>query len=121
MNAHLDGCLAAGSPKTASSASTSTDRRGRSKKGIDISKMIEFAPRQRVAPNGTEYGGYSAPRPPVRRSNKHSKRAASRAIYSRETFVQANCQFLVSLGGDYSSFVAEPDRMVDWDLIQEVS
>lgn len=40
--------------------------------------------------------------------------------YNKEQFLQANCQFAVKAGKDYSVHAADPDVMVSWDLIEEV-
>eukprot|EP00117_Sycon_ciliatum_P034536 scpid81576/ scgid26344/ RING finger protein 10 len=47
--------------------------------------------------------------------------ARKTARHSKEQFLQANCQFIVS-EGNYSSFTSalDPDRMVDWVAIQQV-
>lgn len=34
--------------------------------------------------------------------------------------MQANCQFVVRAGGDYSRYAADPDLLVDWTMIEQV-
>ncbi|XP_022102133.1 RING finger protein 10-like [Acanthaster planci] len=40
--------------------------------------------------------------------------------YNKEQFLQANCQFVVKSGGDYTSQCVDSDKLVDWDLIEQV-
>lgn len=40
--------------------------------------------------------------------------------FSKQQFLQANCQFVVLDGHDYSVHKADPDWPVDWDCIEEV-
>uniref|UniRef100_A0A2I9LPJ3 E3 ubiquitin-protein ligase RNF10 n=1 Tax=Centruroides hentzi TaxID=88313 RepID=A0A2I9LPJ3_9SCOR len=40
--------------------------------------------------------------------------------YNKEQFLQANCQFVVKEEGDYSNHVEDPDKLVDWDLVEEI-
>lgn len=40
--------------------------------------------------------------------------------YNKEQFLQANCQFVISCDVDLSTYTANPDALVDWDLIQEI-
>ena len=34
--------------------------------------------------------------------------------------MQANCQFVVKSSGDYSVHLADPDTLVNWDLVEQV-
>lgn len=38
--------------------------------------------------------------------------------YNKEQFLQANCQFVVREGGDYTFNLGDPDLLVDWDLVE---
>ena len=40
--------------------------------------------------------------------------------YNKEQYLQANCQFVVKSSGDYSAHLADPDTIVNWDLIEQV-
>ena len=40
--------------------------------------------------------------------------------YNKEQYLQANCQFVVKSSGDYSVHLADPDTIVNWDLIEQV-
>ncbi|XP_072042940.1 E3 ubiquitin-protein ligase RNF10-like [Amphiura filiformis] len=40
--------------------------------------------------------------------------------YNKEQFLQANCQFVVKATGDYTVQSVDPDKLVDWDLIEQV-
>ncbi len=40
--------------------------------------------------------------------------------YNKEQFLQANCQFVVKAGCDYSVHCKDADKLVDWDLIEQV-
>ena len=34
--------------------------------------------------------------------------------------ISSSCQFVVSASGDYSMHSGDPDRLVDWDRIEQV-
>ena len=40
--------------------------------------------------------------------------------YNKEQYLQANCQFVVKDSGDYTVHLADPDVIVDWDLVEQV-
>merc|ERR1711976_583882 len=40
--------------------------------------------------------------------------------YNKEQYLQANCQFVVKSSGDYSVHLADPDTLVNWDLVEQV-
>lgn len=44
----------------------------------------------------------------------------SKVCYNKEQFLQANCQFVVKEGGDYSVHLMNPDVLVHWDAIEQV-
>ncbi|KAI1287639.1 RING finger protein 10 [Halotydeus destructor] len=53
--------------------------------------------------------------------NSHSRHAGSKIHkYSKEQFIQANSQFVVRDGRDYSVHAADPDLLVDWGSIEDV-
>ncbi|CAH1154025.1 unnamed protein product [Phaedon cochleariae] len=41
--------------------------------------------------------------------------------YNKEHFLQANCQFIVNESGDYKPYLNNPDALVDWSLIEQVT
>ena len=43
-----------------------------------------------------------------------------RPRYDHTHYLQANCQFTVRAGQDYSVQAADPDVLVDWDMIEQV-
>ncbi|XP_041457063.1 RING finger protein 10-like [Lytechinus variegatus] len=40
--------------------------------------------------------------------------------FSKEQFLQANCQFVVKAQGDYKQQCVDPDALVEWDLIEQI-
>lgn len=46
------------------------------------------------------------------------RKAGSRVSYNKEQFLQANYQFIVKEGGDYSIHNIDPDKLVDWDSVE---
>ncbi|KAK3883011.1 hypothetical protein Pcinc_012648 [Petrolisthes cinctipes] len=50
----------------------------------------------------------------VRRYSSHTPK------YSKEHYLQANCQFVVEDGGDYSLYTGNQDLLVEWGLVEEV-
>lgn len=41
--------------------------------------------------------------------------------YNKEQYLQANCQFVVRAGEDYTSILTTPDHLVDWTKIEQVN
>lgn len=56
---------------------------------------------------------YSTSRCNARPFWKHQK-------YTKEQFFQANCQFIVKEGNDYSKHCLDPDLFVDWNAVEEI-
>lgn len=50
----------------------------------------------------------------VRRHSSHVPK------YKKEHYLQANCQFVVLDGDDYSVYSGDPDLLVDWQKVEEV-
>lgn len=65
-------------------------------------------------PQGNSSGGYQGGRSRVRRYSSHILK------YSKEHYLQANCQFAVNDQGDYSVYAANQDLLVDWSFVEEV-
>eukprot|EP00741_Cyanophora_paradoxa_P022645 tig00021493_g21870.t1 len=67
-------------------------------------------------------GFHLAPRPA---SNPLSapvpRRLRRRPVFSKERFLQANYRFLVSSAGDYNINLADPDQVIEWNLIDQIS
>lgn len=40
--------------------------------------------------------------------------------YNKEQFLQASCQFVVTANGNYSSYLTDPDTLVDWKLVEQI-
>ncbi|RNA33446.1 RING finger 10 [Brachionus plicatilis] len=49
-----------------------------------------------------------------------STKLSKTSVFSKEQFLQANCQFVVKEGQDYSVHMVDPDRLVDWSRIEEI-
>ncbi|XP_055549792.1 RING finger protein 10 [Wyeomyia smithii] len=43
-----------------------------------------------------------------------------KVTYNKEQFLQANCQFVVRAGTDYTAFLESPDHLVDWERIEQI-
>ena len=108
-----NGASRAVAPSAATAAAGSSSG---GKRGVSINHLIKFT----RASQDTGNGMYS---PPQRTSTSAAMMASRqrRRLITRETFVQANCQFRVRWGGDYSVALSNADLMLDWDLIEEVS
>ncbi|CAF0706252.1 unnamed protein product [Brachionus calyciflorus] len=52
--------------------------------------------------------------------NFFSTKLSKSSVFSKEQFLQANCQFVVKDGGDYTIHMVDPDRLVDWSKIEEI-
>lgn len=62
----------------------------------------------------TRGGGYQGGGARVRRYSSHTPK------YSKEHYLQANCQFVVDDREDYSIYAANQDLLVDWKFVEEV-
>ncbi|XP_039265012.2 E3 ubiquitin-protein ligase RNF10-like [Styela clava] len=54
------------------------------------------------------------------RYNKNNRKSSHGNAFSRERFLQANCEFIVSEDGDYSVHYVDPDVLVPWDKVKQV-
>lgn len=58
---------------------------------------------------------------PMRFSKTGNNRSyVKKSAYNKEQFLQANCQFVVRAGTDYTAYLASPDNLVDWDKIEQI-
>ena len=53
-------------------------------------------------------------------ARKGTKYYAPRPRYNKEQYLQANCQFVVRKGSDYSRHLKDPDVIVEWENIEQV-
>ena len=53
-------------------------------------------------------------------ARKGAKYYAPRPRYNKEQYLQANCQFVVRKGSDYSRHLKDPDVIVEWENIEQV-
>eukprot|EP00124_Ichthyophonus_hoferi_P003622 Ihof_evm1s326 gene=Ihof_evmTU1s326 len=79
-----------------------------------VNYLLNFSSYEQTQPRQHFIGG-SRPG----RANRNS-RSGSHTPYSKERFLQANCQFLVADGGDFSTNQVNPDLPVPWDAIEQV-
>ncbi|CAL4066516.1 unnamed protein product [Meganyctiphanes norvegica] len=65
------------------------------------------------AARGRHHGGHHGSGR-IRRYSSHVPK------YKKEHYLQANCQFVVLDGDDYSVYSGDPDLLVDWQKVEEV-
>ncbi|XP_076435269.1 E3 ubiquitin-protein ligase RNF10-like [Babylonia areolata] len=80
----------------------SSFQQGRPRKG-DVSHLLNFTFAGRENVSNRPY------RPKYWKKN-----------FSKEQYLQANCQFVVKDCGDYSVQACDPDALVNWDLVEQV-
>uniref|UniRef100_H2Z6N5 E3 ubiquitin-protein ligase RNF10 n=1 Tax=Ciona savignyi TaxID=51511 RepID=H2Z6N5_CIOSA len=51
----------------------------------------------------------------------HHKFAPKYSHFNKTQFIQANCQFIVKEGTDYSAHLADSDLPINWDLVEKVN
>jgi len=83
---------------------------GSKKQSLNHLLNFQYTPRG----NGQETDRSRGPRP----SKNHNQQY--RQTFSKEQYLQSNCQFIVEAVGDYSVHLVDPDVPVNWDNIQEV-
>ncbi|KAK3083734.1 hypothetical protein FSP39_002255 [Pinctada imbricata] len=85
-----------------------------SRKKVDLNHLLNFtytrpqSYRDRQRWPAWDYGG------------GRNKRTYYKSSYNKEQFLQANCQFIVKVDGDYAVHHIDPDTLVDWDAIELV-
>jgi len=83
---------------------------GSKKQSLNHLLNFQYTPRG----NGQETDRSRGPRPSKNHNQQH------RQTFSKEQYLQSNCQFIVEAVGDYSVHLVDPDVPVNWDNIQEV-
>jgi hypothetical protein len=83
----------------------------------NISYLLNF----QFAPRGGQSGGRGRHGGGRRDRETHlTHYTPPKPRYDTSHYLQANCQFIVKSGADYSSHSQDPDILVDWDLIQQL-
>lgn len=82
---------------------------GSKKHNLNHLLNFSFTSREAEASKKHNYNGKS-----IIKSNQRIQR------FCKEQFIQANCQFVVKLGNDYSIHAFDPDLSVDWNSIEEI-
>ncbi|XP_064612555.1 E3 ubiquitin-protein ligase RNF10-like [Liolophura sinensis] len=83
-----------------------------SRKG-NLNHLLNFTYAPRDTGDGVSGQGRSS-------HGRWPRRGHYKTKYNKEQFLQANCQFIVREGEDYSVHSADPDKLVDWDLVEQV-
>ena len=79
--------------------------------------LLNFQYSQR---GGAQARGDRRGQPTALRYRKKQRDEELRPRYDHTHYLQANCQFVVRAGQDYSVQAADPDVIVDWSLIEQV-
>lgn len=85
---------------------------GSKKQSLNHLLNFQYSPRGNGPESDRRSRGLRAPP----RGNK----PVYRQTFSKEQYLQSNCQFIVDGGDDYSANLVDPDIQVDWEKIQEV-
>lgn len=92
----------------------STERRRRGQKSADHLLNFTYAsPRNQDESSGRMVTG----------SQWRGGRVRRQPVHTKEQFLQAHCQFVVKNSGlsdDYACYLADCDKMVDWEDIEQV-
>jgi len=83
------------------------------KKEVNLNHLLNF----HYEHHGNTVPGGRVPRTPQSYSTK-ALMATHAHKYNKEQFLQANCQFVVRSCGDFSPYLADPDLLVDWSLVE---
>lgn len=90
---------------------TTGDIKTRSKKN-NLNHLLNFSYDHKASNESYEYETFS--------KQFWSNKIAKSSYFSKEQFLQANCQFVVKNVGDYSMHMVDPDLMVEWNKIEEI-
>ncbi|XP_043281538.1 RING finger protein 10 [Venturia canescens] len=88
---------------------------GSKKQNLNHLLNFHYAPRDVT----TNSGGWTYTRGDPT-ENKRRLPLIHRHKYNKEQFLQANCQFVVKDNANYSAHLADPDTLVDWNLIEQI-
>ncbi|CAB3373970.1 Hypothetical predicted protein [Cloeon dipterum] len=80
------------------------------RKKVNLNHLLNF----HYGPNVGTVGVGSPP------GYKNWQHAPQRHRFNKEQFLQANCQFVVKSGADYSRYLNDPDTLVQWDAIEQI-
>lgn len=80
--------------------------------------LLNFQYSQR---GGAQARGDRRGQPMAQGYRKKKREEELRPRYDHTHYLQANCQFVVRAGQDYSVQAADPDVIVDWSLIEQVN
>lgn len=109
----IDSDAAVNSPPASNGGFRSGNGNGGSKK-TNLNHLLNFT-YESMRDSGENYYEYE-------RMTKQfwSTKLAKNSYFSKEQFLQANCQFVVKSTGDYSVHLSDPDLLVEWDKIEEI-
>lgn len=84
---------------------------GRKKQNLNHLLNFTLTPRPVVATGGSSFHN---------REKSGNWLATHKHKYNKEQFLQANCQFVVKAGFDYTLHMIDPDTLVDWTNIEQI-
>lgn len=91
---------------------------GSKKQNLNHLLNFHYAPREGAVPGSGHW--QSSPAGLVRHSSARWLTCTHKHKYNKEQFLQANCQFVVKAGGNYTPYTSNPDALVDWDFIEQI-
>ncbi|XP_012274965.1 RING finger protein 10 [Orussus abietinus] len=106
--------------ENASAEHGSVVAQGSKKQNLNHLLNFHYAPRDGRGGSGTWNSNYSKMVAGYSRNSNRWLPPVQRHKYNKEQFLQANCQFVVTAKGDYTAYLADPDILVDWSLIEQI-
>ncbi|XP_076662328.1 E3 ubiquitin-protein ligase RNF10 [Halictus rubicundus] len=91
---------------------------GSKKQNLNHLLNFHYEPREMQGGSGVWSHGKST-KGYTRNSNRWLP-PVQRHKYNKEQFLQASCQFVVTANGNYSSYLTDPDTLVDWKLVEQI-
>ncbi|KOC64579.1 RING finger protein 10, partial [Habropoda laboriosa] len=92
---------------------------GSKKQNLNHLLNFHYEPREMQGGSGTWSHGRS-----IKGFSRNSNRwlpPVQRHKYNKEQFLQASCQFVVTANGNYTLYLSDPDVLVDWKLVEQIS
>lgn len=107
----------------ARSGETSKNRHATNNRKVNLTHLLNYKFESkhrgtRYQSSSTSHGDGTANQ--YRHTSSHYRDPGTIHKFSKQQFLQANCQFVVLDGHDYSVHKADPDWPVDWNCIEEV-
>lgn len=86
----------------------------------NLNHLLNFHYEPREMQGGSDVWSHGKSTKGYSRNSNRWLPPVQRHKYNKEQFLQASCQFIVTANGNYSSYLTDPDTLVDWKLVEQI-